>query len=180
MTTTEIIAWQQHAPAIGRQVERFCRRYGIDLDDCQSIAHEAFLKAIRSHDPARGRLLPRLHAIVHFDLLKHLKRREGYGRGDWHERQITPERTNTPAAALDRPAPGRQHWLTDFLDGLSQDARLVAGAVLDAPTELLYEMGWQPDGEVWQRHGVFRWLRGLGWAAVRISETFKEIREALA
>lgn len=151
---------------------KFKERFGGDYQELLSEANEHTVHAILTHQDSLGTLSARVQHQIWYGLLQTLEkqiRREGISKTElWED----------PSEILDR-----NHFdLPLFLREISEEAREVIGLLLELP-EIEAEL---PDKLRYKgRTGMIRdaltsTLKGLGWTAEQIRESFREIREALS
>jgi DNA-directed RNA polymerase specialized sigma24 family protein len=75
----------------------------------------------------------------------------------------------------------RSTWrISELLDELGDDARTVVKLVVETPAELAAVVQGKGDQPRNYRSSVRNYLAELGWTAVRVAESFNEIRHALS
>jgi DNA-directed RNA polymerase specialized sigma24 family protein len=136
----------------------FQRRYGGEFDDLMSTANMTWLTA-PAHDPERAAYSTYIYQRVWNALRNERRANETY-----HHYVGTRE----PSKLMDEcyDLPGME---------LGPDAETVVGLALDPPAPLRRDGAYAPG----RRNALVRYLRGLGWTAKRITESFDEIRSAL-
>ena len=156
-----------------RMVEKLIRwaveHRGGDRDDYASAANQAYTKAIRTHDPARGQITTHVWWCVK-NALQSVAIRE------WKHRER--ERNNSPLPNDLTQRPRTKGFDVEvLLVDLSDDARAVVRLVIDTPGDLVKLVRMRSPDRM--RGLLARGLRDLGWTIGRVVESFDEIREAL-
>ncbi len=145
---------------------------GGRYDDYEDAAQEAYAKAVRTHDPARGQITTHVWWCVRNKLQK----------------VATTERRHRERCRtdldLDRmPARTKTFDLEVLLVDLSEDARTVVRLVIETPGDLVKLCRMRDvRGELrLDRMRKLLWdtLKGLGWTVGRCVVSFDEVREAL-
>lgn len=140
-----------HAPTIRRTARRFAQRFRADYDAVLSEANMAFLRAVRTHDPARGDLGKRVVFRVWQDCCRYCQRQV-------KRKSLLPRAATYDvewAAALEADDNRRQLWswdawtvvkllatATDDLAALLRSAARNRDAVLDRLRRIADEMAW--------------------------------------
>jgi hypothetical protein len=146
----------------------FTRRYGGEYEENRSEANVGFMISYHEHDPAIAPFVP----WCKWKTWKHLQeqhRKIAYRRG------ITKMEQHEEEFAKDEP----RFRLVDFIDELSEDARQVVSLVFDTPKGLvpiIQSKGNEPRN---LRSVLRDYLKGIGWSAKQITDSFSEIERAL-
>ena len=142
---------------------QFCRKHSsFRKDEALSVVDMAFIESFQSYDPDKGASFSTwFHWIAQKRLLTLL------------EKEI-----ETISIEVDVVDPCSSHFL-DFVDELSEDARIVVELVLETPKELLrlIQDKWHPRRKT--RDNLRQYLVRLGWSIDRVRESFGEIRRVL-
>jgi len=151
-------------------------RYGGDFDDYFSEAKLAFLSATRSHRERGGNMdfTTWLLRVVWFALKDVVKRKMRR-----HNSRPTEALSAEHAATLTdaQPVPGQ---FSEFLEDLSEDARLAVQLCLEMPEEIARIAAAKGDTDCNRRSTLRGYLKDtLGWSSARVAECFGEIRDAL-
>lgn len=139
----------------------FHRRAGGDYEELLADANAIFTSAYRSWTPAKGPLNKRVAYAVWQGLTE---RRRRAARRHRVARQLPLAEAvdgQTPDPRADAPYPR----LTRLLNGLGGDARAAAEVVMNTAHNT--------------RRTLTRFLLDAGWAAARVMEAYRELREAL-
>lgn len=159
-------------PDIRLTVHRFRLRYGGNMEDLWSIAHEAFMYAFLTFESSCGSFSSYVRYCTWKQMLEQT-------RSQCRRNSKLPR---VPFDNIREPVTKHNHFVTDLLDELSEDGKLVVSLVLDAPMDiymyLLEHKGPQNPNKV--RNALRSFLREVGWNTARITESFNEIREALS
>ena len=165
-------AYQEVRPMIGKVCDDFHRRFGGDRDEQWSVANEMFLRAYQRHDPERAAFTTHVWRQTWYGLMKHqAKETIRAGREKPLEREgLVPDR--------------RSFSLDDFLEGLSEDGRKVAGLALSLPFDLVLALrkgrgGRDREDPVRVREAIVGHLTDSGWSEERIRAAWTEISDAL-
>lgn len=177
-------------------VWKVIRRYGGDFEELMSEANSAFMDAYQTFDGSSA-FTSWLHTRVWFSCVsfvrdrlgeqsryKPLSMRESVGGIPCEVNIDRPDRVGTSAGFAD-PCDGipdrRSAWKADdLLEELGEGARLVVSLTLETPADLervSQAKGAQPRN---LRSSIRQYLAEMGWTAVRIAESFNEVRRALA
>ena len=161
-------------------VHKFIDSHGGDFDELMGESNLYFMRAVERHDPERGSF----GTYVRYTIYKNLLEKH---RNDARHNRIAPtmsiyemeggnEETTTE---IPLPAPASKFRLFEFMDELSEDAKLITKLVVDTPTGLTNIMV-RNGGRPHNRRAVIRdYLTGLGWHPKRITESFSEITAVL-
>jgi len=147
-----------------KTVHEFVAETGGRFEDWMEHAGPLFMIAYDGWDPRRSKFSTYLRWVL-WRGLQEVQRRLAKRNGKVIFTEIDPELWEAPRT-FDRVA---------FMDGLSEDARLVVAAALDTP------WGFDPDPP--QVRALLRdYLSqpALGWSPQRIRDSFREIRRALS
>lgn len=188
-TIFQAAAAETHAdfkPIIDKTVAAFCRRHCVtDMEEAESEASIYFMKAFRRWYEGTS---------PYYDFATAVRQTVWHGLFDQHrtdthfkhKRQpviVHPDSQTGDAedaagcASLlaDRP----QFPAFEFLDSLSEDARVWAGLSLDTPAEIAAVAEAKGSTPRNFRSSIRDYLRGLGWTVARINESFAEVRAVL-
>lgn len=144
-------------------VKDFVAKNGGSVDELVGEAGICFMKAYNSYDYSKAKF----STWVHIKVWRHLQ--------EIQRVQLRRESRVTFEELDENRHVSRMFNLSDFLDQLSEDARLVCSVVFDTP--------WQTQPEPKQIRELLRLYFGqpaVGWPMARISDTFAEIRAVLA
>jgi len=150
----------------------FISRYNTDADETHREAQFALFKWYAEYDINVG---VRFSTYIYGKVWNHLL--------EWHRtmirRHILGPREN--GYDLEQHVTNRNpYWLTEFLDELSDDARLVANMAITTPNDLkICLVARRGNTPTVIRSALSEVLTDLGWTAARIAESFTEIGEAL-
>jgi RNA polymerase sigma factor (sigma-70 family) len=175
-------------------VWKVIRQYGGDFDELMSEANAAFLDAYRTFDGSSA-FTSWLHTRVWYSCVSFVRDRlEEQSRYKWREAEratvdgISIKSIGDASLAdesihngVENVPDRRSTWrVSDLLEELGEDARMVVSLTLETPTELARiaeQKGGQPRN---LRSSLRQHLAEMGWTAVRIAESFSEVRRALA
>jgi hypothetical protein len=163
-------------------VGKFCRVYQLPFDEYKAEANWLFMLAYEDYDPSVSRFSTWLTFMITKGL--HEKRRLESRRASY----LSP----APLGEGDRVT-GPSSWLVDFLDGLSEDAQVVARLVIETPIDVraaIFQRGTTKRrlsamSENWDecvgacRAGMREFLGYKGWDTERVSNAFGEVGKAL-
>lgn len=165
--TNETAAYQSVAALINSLVSKFFTRTHPDhrdRDEMLSEAQLAWLEAHRTFDPTKAKYT----TWVGFKVLKALQEKQRQG----------PYRFRRPRVDI----PDNLEKIYDFRDRIptimkevSADSQLILELLVDCPFKVITGNG-SPERK---QNRLVRFLRRMGWAWDRITESFNEIREAL-
>ncbi len=148
---------------------RWSQRTGIPMDECRSAAHLAYVEADRNYNPERGvKFSTYLYRAISFRLVSLTEKRT-------KERSRAVVKT-LPIEELDL-AEARPSRLSNLLQDLGDDARIIFHAITDGVSELA-SLG-QVKGRQSKLLVISEYLQKLGWGSSRIDKGFAEIREVL-
>ena len=154
---------------IRREVWRICKKWGGDFEELMAEGQVVFMAAFDSYRPDCGaQFTTWLVNQVRWNLTDQVRERFRTGK------RFEPADEQQSAGSYRTWNPA------DLLDELGEDARLVAGLVIDTPAAIawIYERkGGQPRT---LRSTIRDYLADLGWTTVRIAESFREVARALA
>lgn len=158
-----------------QQAHWAARHYRMSFEDALADVHLGFQRAYHDYTPDKGKFITYVGHKVYWTL-RNLRREEGI-RANLVKWSSLPEH----AAARPSPEPFR---LEEFASDLSEDAEEVLKVVLQSPVEFLQILRkkspvGQPTRTNMFRAAVREFLMGLGWSSARVTESFKEIKEAL-
>lgn len=158
---------------IHKAIHSFLRSHPGNFEDLELIANERFVVAYRKFDTDRGtNFLAYLYRYVIGGLLEEWRR-------PWRRIAHTYTLSSALMDSIMETPPKSGFDVTDFALGLGQDAKIVAKMILDSPAEIaaLAEL---KGGEARNYRSTIKdYLRGIGWGAARIAESFAEIKIAM-
>lgn len=172
--------YEDVADLIHSTVNRFARTNGGDPDDLIGIAHVQFMRCyqqwIDDPDSFKCGFLAALRKWVWLGLI------DAY-RHDTRDCRCMPELLPDCSTVQDRP--DNTFSLSEFAgDNLSDEARTVLGLLFDTASEFAAIVECKAEAKGGQprnvRSTIREVLRGVGWTAQQIRETFDEIRFVLA
>jgi hypothetical protein len=154
---------------VEKLIRKICRaywlRYGGEFEDYLGEAHLLFMDAYETCD--HRRFTTWVYCKVFWGLRQFVRHR----KRDWKQVSITVD-------AADRVQ--SDFILGEFLTRLSEDAREVVMAALDAPMEVKMALKRVRSKDPYHyRVAIKDFLRLMGWSVKRIRESFKEVQEAL-
>jgi RNA polymerase sigma factor (sigma-70 family) len=173
------------------------RKHGGDFDDFLSEANEVFLTAYADFDGSCP-FSNWLRQCIVYQLLDCVRNRcqensrfkpvqgcrssvNGIPITTRMNSENTQMASDMPERQIDNVPDVRSTWrISELLEELGDDARTVVKLVVETPAELaavVQEKGDQPRN---YRSSVRNYLAELGWTAVRVAESFNEIRHALS
>jgi hypothetical protein len=161
---------------IYQAVHDFRRRYGGDVEDLKSQAYLLFMKAYERYDRRKGSFSTWCYEVVYLGLLQDLRRQ-------LHRRsRVRVVNADVDRLARKRPARQASFDLRDFLDGLSDDARLVVKTVTGTSREYRSYLQMRGDelSTFFMRNALRDLLKDHGWDGARIRTAFTEVADALA
>lgn len=167
-------------------VHKFINRYGGDFEEFLGEANWIFSELTSPNskhyypnrpNPKNGKFTNWLQFSIYTTLLE--KQRESL-RKQKLSKIVSLDPVEDIWEPLENlPEHKDKFMLSEFIEELSEDARIVAMLALDTPvglTRIMVNKG----GTGTQRRTVLRsYLKELGWTAARITESFYEIREML-
>ena len=160
-------AYDQSKASIYSLCHRFIGQ-GWSFDDLLSEAHEAFTVAYHNYDPTKSKLNTWVHNSVCYAIM---------------EQQRLRRRRHAKLAQagidLEMIAQAKEGFnIQQLLNQVSGDAAFILKLALEPPPPLAESIG--PVGSSKKhRTALHYYLTEMGWCAMRIAETFNEIREAL-
>lgn len=144
---------------------QFKRQYGGDLEEIIGEARLHYVRAFRTHEQSKGGLFTSwLRSKVWWGLLDR-KRKEAR-----HASRLT--RVDLDLDKL----PSRRGLASILSDSTNEDVATLMELLRESPGELRALLRMAPER---RRNGLWDYLRGVGWTAQRIRETFEEILEAM-
>lgn len=156
-----------------KTVHEFIARYGGEFEEQAGDAHLSFVLAYHTYKEGKTKFSYWTRFTIWTELL---------------EKQRESLRRRLPSVSLfadegkdgwDAETPHSGFCLMEFLDELTEDARIVARLAVDTPLGLANQMV-ERGGSGTARRSVLRnYLEGLGWTAERIKESFTEIAHVL-
>lgn len=161
-------------PIIERTVRKFWLQYGGNLDDLLANANTAFMRAWHANRGGyRGNHKNFAYAVKRWVwALMFDEYRSNVNRAVRYGETIHDE-------FIDQHADNKEYKLLELLDSLGEDAKIIAGLVIDTPPELLRTIcnkGGEPRN--W-RSTIREHLRACGWGAARVSAAFADISAAV-
>lgn len=155
-------------PVIEKTVGAFCRAYGGDYDELRANADTIFMEAFHRYDDSKP-WHTWLNEWIWFELFDAM-------------RVAARRAARAPmigGEAVDALTYGTDFDMELFMEGLGADAVTVIKLTFDTPTDLA-EAVERKGGEPRNLRSTLReYLKGLGWTARRVRESFAEIKEAL-
>ena len=145
-------------------IHRFIKRYGGDFEHLKSVCLMAYTNAYHEYDDTRASFVTKVSWNCWKDMLEDLRRtirRNG---------KVTYKSFKGDEISFREPR------FLDLLDSLSTDAKQVVKLVTETPRGLIDALS--ADSKT-PRSCIRAYLKGLGWTASRITESFSEIRKAL-
>lgn len=161
-------------------VNEFHGTFGGDWDEYVAEANLTFKQVYDSYDPTKGALTNVLWTSIWRKLTK-VNRKNIRSRA-FHKVSLDAAdgNYNTLAAHIqDRPDCTFDFVAFAAAAKLTEDAKTVIGLVLDPPEKVEKVAKAKGDLPMNWRSTLREYLRDIGWAAARISESFEEVREAL-
>lgn len=152
----------------------FVRCYGGEFEECLSIANEVYTKLYWKDDwkEKKSSFKTWLRRKITYALLEDMRLRRGRNN---RLPKVDLELEFLPTEKVE------DFDLQDFLDYLSEDARVVAEMVLTESIPLtmeVYQRGDFTPKNVLRALGKV--LSGLGWTSKRILESFEEVKQAIS
>jgi len=148
-------------------VRSFVKKNGMNFDDAMSRATDAFLSAYDKYDN-RIPFVPWLHRCVHYGLLS-------WARSNFKQRKRYTQVRDECIIGQER-----NFRVAVFMEELTEDAAMVVKLVCDTPPELKRIIE-SKGGEARNYKSTIRdHLKEIGWTAMRIAESFCEIRRILS
>lgn len=159
---------------IRHTVRRFMRRYPCagDFDDLVADANTIFMRAYRTYDEDNGKFTNWLGFLIYKILLEGVRRKAMRGA-----------RMKMEYAEMDLVGamPKERFDLDEYAHGLSEDAKTVMRLTIDAPMEVLLSITQRGrQSPVAVKASLREYLKDLGWASSRVTESFSEITKALS
>lgn len=154
---------------------KFYRRYGNlngTVEELFSLAQLSFMKAYHSYTKTTASFATWVRWYIWHELLE-------YQRGDMR-RNKAAKVTPTDMVENDNFIANQSNFkMIDFVDGLSEDAKMVVNLVLDPPDGLAAAMRKRGPGDGRTKLSIEQFLLGFEWDSIKISEVFSEISTAL-
>ena len=141
---------------LAKLVLKIQHRHGGDFDDLMSEANLLFVRACHTHDSSKSRLITWVYTKVWYGLLDHVRAVAKHQQWDCED--------------LDQVADKPRFNVQDLLREVSGDAADIIRLIVDDDGR---------DAAREKRSAVVQHLLSIGWAADRIIESFREIRDAL-
>lgn len=158
---------------IYHSVHKFIRKYGGDFDELVGEARVIFSELYTGlgrgyiKENPKYNFAQSLQYFIAVNLLS--KRRQELFRNARCKMTAYDENIKDQPTTDD-------YWLTDFLDGLSDDAVTIVKIVLDSPGFVLRIEGPATDNP---KEFLMEYLSSMNWSSRRIKSCFREIRRAL-
>lgn len=150
---------------------KFSRLRGGDVDDLFSEANVAFCKAYPKFDPDKGELT----TLMHHAVWRHLTSYRMNETQKQAKQFGLTEETDVNSVVDDH----RQFDMEDFLEGLSQDARVAVKLLFNSPAKLQKEAEAKGGYAKNWASSLRQLLRDMSWTVEEIKAVFDEIKEAL-
>lgn len=153
---------------------KFYRRYGNlngTVEELFSVAQLSFMKAYHSYTEKSSSFATWVRWYIWHELLE-------LQRGDMR-RNKAAKVTPTDMVENDYVAPHSNFNMVDFVDSLSEDAKMVVNLVVDPPEGLAAAMRRRGPGDGRTKLSIEQFLSGFEWDSFKISEVFSEITTAL-
>lgn len=144
-------------------------KYRMDIDEMKSLAYEGFVEAFGTFDPKKGTF--RTHACQ-----KVWSKLQEYHRTFMRRIVLTKQKEYDLSLIQDNLD---DSWFIDFLDSLSDDAKIVAKLTIDSPKDIIHVIVTKGDSPAIRRSAIREYLKDIGWTAARIAESINEIGDAL-
>lgn len=167
-------AYESVKMMIYKIVNKYQRRHGGEFDELLSVAHEAFMEAVWSFDPNRGKFTTHVWNRVTYkfkDEAKLLRKGGGFVHEEGNaslnkgEEYLTAIQKADPDLLKDK----KRFDLQKFLGELSQEAREAAEVALSIGS----------DNKGMSLVDIMSILVEAEWTAAEILKAFKELKEAL-
>lgn len=161
--------FKEHKGLIHSTVKEFAKQKGVCGDGFEDMTSQAMLyytQAYVSHDPEVANFSTHARFKIWMGLLE-------------QARKIAKEKARMQRVGLETlPLTHKEGFSPEkFFSDLSPDAQFLGQLVLDPPSGLA-QRGVDKVPSI--RASLKKFLKDLGWSMERITETFQEIREALA
>lgn len=161
------LVWHEVKNLVYSIVNRYVRAANLEKEEAESVAHLAAVNAYYSYDPDRGTIETWIANHVRYAMQEMIRSRA-------QQKKYTTVSESTP----DRRKPTFK--LKELMEGVSQDAKRMIWLTLARPTTVeLSIMMMGGENIINIRRAVKEVLRESGWTWKRITETFREIKEAL-
>ena len=160
------------------QIKRFRRRIkhpDATPDNLLSIANEVFVIVYTDFDDTKSSSFSkRLSFLIWFRFL-----REFVQIPTQEKRRVTGETRVINMAEHEIAEPTKPSFdITEFLEELSIDAKMIVKLVIDTPKDLRSAIN-KEHLSSHLKSGIKHYLTGLGWTTKRVTESFSEISTAL-
>jgi DNA-directed RNA polymerase specialized sigma24 family protein len=143
----------------------FARGTGCDRQEAMDACNDAFLAAVKRHDPTRCKLGTLVTIYARYHMRTARSRRKP---------QVTDGMRRIDYSKL--PTPKARSVVRELLELLTPDGLVVACLVLEAPPPVRQALDKQKGGAPVRR--VLRQiLFGLGWTTARVKQAFQELKE---
>ncbi len=147
---------------------KFVKRFGSDFDDYASEASQAYMRAYNTYDSEKGiAYTTYVYQCVRNALLD-LQRKAKCSRLTYNTEIVEGWEDKRNGTGFDFVATMKE---------LSEDAATVMKLVANTPAEIVEFV--RVDSPMKARQVVRSYLKDLGWSAMRIGETFSEVRSIL-
>lgn len=165
------LAYMDFRGLIFQAVNRHRRSHGGNLDEIESDANFAFMRACRTFDPSKGfRFSTWLWHQLRYGLI---------GTSQAAAKEGSRPHSDEDPDTVEAGEPGFDLGRLQF--EVSEDAALILGLVASPPPDLRMDVR-ENDKRLtplaWKK-ALTEYLKDIGWAGHRITESFAEIKEAL-
>lgn len=175
--------YDEMLPIIWNQIHEFKRRFrdtpanAITHEELLSSANETFVDTYYNYDHTRGPFFKRLSFQIWYNFLKeHVIK--------VNRRTVRENGCVNYVDMSEDPFPTNQQRfnLLEFIDELTEDAKVVVRLILDTPEDLIIAMrnDTPRPGRQSTRANLKQYLHGMNWDGRRIRETFSEITTTLS
>lgn len=161
--------WEDVEKLFYSTVHRHIKKYGGVFEDYLGQIHLSFMTAVLTYTPDRKASFSTYCVFVLSHDLLELRRKASKHAGKVAFVELEPNCHIAP----------RPFDLFGFLDGLSEDARLMVKIALDTPQELNDIMIQKGGTGHARKKALKNYLLDCGWNATHIVECFEEIAQAL-
>lgn len=146
---------------------KFHKSHGGDFEELKAEANKLFLKAYSNFDYTKSSFGTWLYYIIWRGLLS------------WSAKESRQTQYYKNTVDVDVPDKTSNWSLSDFMEELTSDARIVAMLAIDTPKEII-DIVEAKGGEIRNiRSTIRQYLVTMGWGSKRITESFNEIRTCL-
>lgn len=165
---------------IYKEVGSFQKRFGGDFDELLSEANLAFMRAYKAYDLTRGEFTTLLVTSIRHGMMNVLRSRmKANSRKTVSLDAVGCNDTALAEQLADEMEPPKFD-LESFAKGLTKDAKTVIEILLDTPTDLESAFFWAGGEERHWKSSIRQYLQSLGWTAVRVKESFLELKVAMS